>query len=297
MISTILKARSVAITTISPDGYLLAACDEHNFLYIVEIETANILIEQELDYDLESLHFDRIGKCIFLNDGIILKVYSVPDFTELSLPAVDDLEDPTGLTFLDSQPSGEALLFLPTNGNLYHLDSLREHCRPIAFIPYDSISGQYLGQKFNKILLSALERSPRITIVSLEDNVCLYNIAPVSEWEDGELLAVAPNGQYALIQNNYLIIRDVRSNELSKWQLPSITPGHRCAISQNMNVFGLIDKQKKGVQLFDAITGQKEEFISTGIYEPISIMFFEQGNCKKLICPMVDGEVLLLTLN
>ncbi|AFZ26696.1 hypothetical protein Cylst_4626 [Cylindrospermum stagnale PCC 7417] len=294
MISTILKARTIAITTVSPDGRLLAASDDYNYLYIVDIETGTLLFEKELDYDLESLHFDRTGKRLFLNDGIVVKVYSILDFTEISLPAIQEFDDPTGLKFLDSQPSGEVLLFLPVNGRIYHLDPLGEKCHPIAFIPYDSVSGKYLGQEFNKLILSASDYSPRITILNLEGDVLLQKVFPVTEWEEGELLSIALNGRHSLLQNSFLIIRDARLNELSKWQLSKVTPRHLCAISPNMDIFGIIED--KGVQLFDARTGQKQDFIPTSSYGPSNIIFFEKDKIINLICSMIDGEVLLLPL-
>src|SRR4028118_19740 len=202
MVTTILKARSFATASISPDGLLLAATDLHNYLYIVDLETGELLFERELKRNLESLRFDRAGKRLFLNDRMGVKILEIPSFTQSSLTAAGEFKDATGLTFLDSKVSGETLFFLPSNGNIYACDSSGERWKPVAFVSCDAIDGQYLGTASNKLILSALERGPQIAVANLEVDGLLQKIVPVSEWEEAELLGVASDGRIALFQQN-----------------------------------------------------------------------------------------------
>lgn len=293
--TTIFKARSTAITTVSPDGQLLAAGDYHEHLYVVEIETGNALLEEELDNDVETIRFDRSGKRLFLSDGVEMMVFSVPDFTQLSLPGIDELEDPTRFVFLDSRPEGDSLLFHP-DGRLCLIDPQGENYRCLARIfPKEiSIDGQYLGGDSNKLTLSAKVRPPRTTVVSILDDGSIANIPSLSEWEEGELLGVAPDGRQAILQNENLIIRDVNQAEISRCKLPYMALEKARAISNNLDSFATSGND--GVYLFDSLTGQEKNFVTTGDLRPINLKFVpRKGGSNKLVGSLSDGTILLLT--
>jgi WD40 repeat protein len=296
MVTTILKARSFATASISPDGLLLAATDLHNYLYIVDLETGELLLERELKRNLESLRFDRAGKRLFLNDRIGVKILEIPSFTQSSLTAAGEFEDATGLTFLDSKVSGETLFFLPSNSNIYACDSSGERCLPVAFVSCDAIDGQYLGTASNKLILSALERVPQIAVANLEVDGLLQKIVPVSEWEEAELLGAASDGRIALFQHNDFTIRDLNSAEVSRWKLPVPTPVHLCAISQSLDTLCVIDRESNRCNLFDTATGQQTGYVTAGDSGATSIVFVEQKGNKKLACSMSDGTILIVPI-
>lgn len=295
MVTTILKARSFATATISPNGLWLAASDLHNYLYVVDLETGELLFEQELKRNPESLRFDRARKCLFLNDRIGVKILEIPSFSQSSLPVKDEFEDSIGLTFLDSKISGESLFFLPANSNIYSCDSSGGDWKPLAFVPFDAIDGQYLETESNKLILSALEGVPQIAVANLEADG-LQKIIPVSEWEAGELLGIASDGRIALFQHNNFIIRDINSVERSRWQLPVPTPVHLCAISQNLDTLCAIDRESNRCNLFDTATGQKIGYVTAGDSGATSIVFVERNGNKQLACSMNDGTIILVPI-
>ena len=296
MVTTILKARSFATAAISPNGLWLAASDLHNYLYVVDLETGELLFERELKRNLESLRFERAGKRLFLNDRVGVKILEIPSFSQSSLPVKDEFEDSTGLNFLDSKVSGESLFFLPANSNIYSCDSLGGDWKPLAYVPFDAIDGQYLGTESNKLILSALEGVPQIAVANLEADGLLQKIVPVSEWEAGELLGTASDGRIALFQHNDFIIRDINSVEISRWQLPVPTPVHLCAINQSLDTLCVIDRESNRCNLFDTATGQKIGHVTAGDSGATSIVFVEQNGNKKLACSMSDGTILLVSI-
>ena len=123
---------------VSRDGRLLAAADHEEHIYVFDLENNTLLLEEQVDMDIENgFHFSRSGSRLFVDDGIVLRAFSLPDLTEISLDILNEVEDVVMPTLLDTTPDDEALL-RDNNGYVYILDASCTRCDSVAALGSDT---------------------------------------------------------------------------------------------------------------------------------------------------------------
>jgi hypothetical protein len=295
MKTSILKTRSFAELAISPSGEMLCASDAHDFFYAINLKTHNLVHEEQLEHDLESLRFEKSSQLLFLNDGIMTTArLVVKNFGELSFADIDAFEDPSGLTFLDSKITGEMLFFLPVNANLYKLDSINGKFNFLAHIPYDSICGRFFGKSQNKLILSALGHS-KTTVISLEDASILENIPSIETWEyQGDLDSVSLDEEhFALSFKETISIFNSTLHETHTFKFPSFGDvwfTHK--LSPDFDVIAL--SGNGGVYLFDVQSGKELNFCKMNLLQPNQLIFVPNSENKIIIGSFTDGDISLI---
>jgi hypothetical protein len=291
----ILKARSMAEIVISPNGEIMCASDSSGFFYVVSLKNLGLIHEEELDNDLESMVFDKSGQLLFLNDGIMVSVrLSSKDFNVLPLVGADEFEDPSGFKFMDSNSTGEVIFFLPVDSNIYKSSSVHEKFQILAHVPYDTVSGNFLGKNQDKLVLSAIGSS-KVIVMNLEDLTISKNIPPIEKWShEGRLEGISSdNENYAIFLENTMSIFDSNSSEICKFKLPSKDSSwltHK--LSPDFSLIAL--SGSGGVYLFDVSSGKELSFHKTNKLAPNELVFVPHSDNKMIVGSLSDGEVILM---